>query len=442
MKHLRLLVVLFAVLGLIAAACGSSDDGEASDTAAEDTTTTTADEETTTTVAEAEETTTTAAEETDVVRADADLVIWSDDNRKAVLEPFAEAFASDNGLTVAIQAINFDDLNDRFRAAAPAGEGPDILVGPNDWLGELVTSGLISPVELGAATSDFSEGGLNAFSFDGQLYGVPYALENVALFRNTDLVPEAPASFEELEEIALGLVASGDADVALGLQNGNDVYHNYPLFSAQDGYLFGTSAEGGYDVTDIGLDSAAGLAAAEQFGAWVDSGLISADVSEDIMKSSFSDGRAPFAITGPWNLELFTDAGVPFVVEAIPPVNGGQAAPFVGVQGFMLSAQSENPLFAQAFLTDVAASEEVQLAFFEAGNRPPANLAALEVASADVNIQGLGEAGAIGQPIPAIPEMNAVWGAWADAYTNILNGAQTPDEAFTAAAEQIRSDIG
>ncbi len=177
---------------------------------------------------------------------------------------------------------------------------------------------------------EFSEGGLNAFTFDGQLYGVPYALGERRLFRNTDLVPKAPATFEELEEIALGLVASGDADVALGLQNGNDVYHNYPLFSAQGGYLFGTTADGGYDVTDIGLDSAAGLAAAEQFGAWVDNGLISADVSADIMKSSFSDGRAPFAITGPWNLSLFTDAGVPFVVEAIPPVNGGQAAPFVG----------------------------------------------------------------------------------------------------------------
>ncbi len=55
----------------------------------------------------------------------------------------------------------------------------------------------------------------------------------------------------------------------------------------------------------------------------------------------------------------------------------------------MLNAQGENPLFAQAFLTDVAASEEVQLALYEVGNRPPANLAALEMASADVNILGL-----------------------------------------------------
>ncbi len=46
-------------------------------------------------------------------------------------------------------------------------------------------------------------------SYEGQLYGVPYAIENIALLRNIDLVPEAPATFEELETIALGLVESG-----------------------------------------------------------------------------------------------------------------------------------------------------------------------------------------------------------------------------------------
>ncbi len=44
------------------------------------------------------------------VRADADLVIWSDDDRRAVLEPFVEAFAADNGLTVA-------DPGDQLRRA-------------------------------------------------------------------------------------------------------------------------------------------------------------------------------------------------------------------------------------------------------------------------------------------------------------------------------------
>ena len=35
-------------------------------------------------------------------------------------------------------------------------------------------------------------------TFNGQLYGVPYAIENIALIRNTDLVPDAPATIEDL----------------------------------------------------------------------------------------------------------------------------------------------------------------------------------------------------------------------------------------------------
>ena len=44
-------------------------------------------------------------------------------------------------------------------------------------------------------------------TFDGQLYGIPYSVENIALFRNTDLVDACPATMEDL-------VATGEALVA------------------------------------------------------------------------------------------------------------------------------------------------------------------------------------------------------------------------------------
>ena len=34
------------------------------------------------------------------------------------------------------------------RVAGPAGEGPDIIIGAHDWLGELVTNGLLAPIDL------------------------------------------------------------------------------------------------------------------------------------------------------------------------------------------------------------------------------------------------------------------------------------------------------
>jgi maltose-binding protein MalE len=440
LKRWKLLTALFAVLALVAAACGGDDAG--SDTTVAPTTTTT---QATTTTTVAATTTTVASDDTTtttlppVVRADADLVIWADDTRTPVITPFAETFAADNGLTVAVQELSFGDIRDRLVTADPAGEGPDIIIGAHDWLGALVSSGVVAPIDLSDVADDITDVALSAFTYEGKTYGVPYAIENIALIRNTDLVPTAPATFEELETIALGLVEDGTVTVPLALQeNGNgDPFHNYPLVTALGGYVFG-SPELGYDPNDLGLDSPGGLKAADAFGAWSESGLINIDVTYDVMINSFSTGDAPFAITGPWAVGSFSD--VNYVVEPIPSVQGGTPAPFVGVQGFMVAANAQNPLIAETFLLDVMAGEEAQTALFAAGGRPPANKAAFAAAAADPDIQGFGLSGANGYPMPAIPEMGSVWSAWTDAYELIFTGAD-PQTAFKDAAAQIRNLI-
>ena len=442
LKRWKLLTALFAVLALVAAACGGDDAGSDTTATTQATTTTT---QATTTTTEATTTTTAAADDTTettappVVRADADLVIWADDTLTPVIRPFAEAFGADNGLTVAVQELGFGDIRGRLVTADPAGEGPDIIIGAHDWLGELVTSGVVAPIDIAGITGEFPDVAVSAFTYEGRTYGVPYAIENIALVRNTDLVPETPATFEELEEIALGLEADGTVSVPLALQqNGNgDPFHNYPLVTAMGGYVFG-SPEIGYDPTDLGIDSPGGLAAARKFGEWSESGLINIDVTYDVMTSSFGAGDAPFAITGPWALSSFE--GVNYVVEPIPSVEGGTPAPFVGVQGFMVAANAQNPLIAETFLLDVMSGAEAQTALFEAGGRPPANEAAFEAASADPDIQGFGLSGANGLPMPAIPEMGSVWSAWTDAYELIFTGTD-PETAFKDAATQIRNLI-
>jgi maltose-binding protein MalE len=347
---------------------------------------------------------------------------------------------------VAVQELAFGDIRDRLIVAGPAGEGPDIIIGAHDWLGQLVTSGVLAPVDLTGVADQFSEAAIQAFNYEGQIYGLPYAVENIALVRNTDLAPDAPATFEELAETALALVASGDATVPLALQeNGNgDPYHNYPLFTALGGYVFGLNDDGSYNPDDLGIDSEGGLAAAQWFADQAAAGLIDVDVLYDVMIESFGQGNAPFAITGPWAIAQegngFAATGVPYVVEPIPPLEGGTPHVFIGVQGFMISADAPNGLAAQTFLHDFMATEDAQLAMFEAGGRPPAHLGAFETAAADPDIQGFGEAGINGDPLPSIPQMGSVWQAWTDAYQLILTGSD-PVEAFTNAAAQIRAQI-
>ena len=67
--------------------------------------------------------------------------------------------------------------------------------------------------------------------------------------------------------------------------------------------------------------------------------------------------------------------------------------------------------------------------------------AAFDQVADDPDVQGFGESGQNGAPLPAIPEMGSVWTAWTDAYELIYDQQGTPTENFQAAADQIRNLI-
>jgi arabinogalactan oligomer / maltooligosaccharide transport system substrate-binding protein len=400
--------------------------------------------------ATAQDATTTTTPATIPSRGDADLMIWADASKTAAIKPIVDKAAAAEGLKIVVQTIKGEELKDQFKIAGPAGKGPDIVLGAHDWLGELATSGIVAPVDLGTKAKEFSSVAVKAFTYNGKTYGVPYAVENIGLIRNTKLVPKAPKTMQEVEKVALALKKAGKVDVALAIQqNGTaDPYHNYPLFSAFGGYVFKQDATGTYDPNNLGIDSKGGLEAAKQFRKWVDSGFLDPAVTYDVMLKSFAEGKAPFAITGPWAVndetKGFKAKSTPYVVEAFPPAKPGiKPAVFVGVQGFMMSSFSKNQAVAATVLKKYMGSKEAQLAMFAEGGRPPALTAALNDPSVTSNkdVKGFGAAGLNGQPTPAIPAMGAVWDDWTAAYQLIFTKQGTPEQAFKDGAGKIRAKI-
>ena len=132
-------------------------------------------------------------------------------------------------------------------------------------------------------------------------------------------------------------------------------------------------------------------------------------ISGDIAITEFNEGRLPYWITGPWNVAGAQDAGVNLVVEEVPSPGGEFAAPFVGVQGFMISNVSENQLLVNEFVVNYLGTDEVAQQLYDAGGRAPALTSVFESVSDDPIVAGFGEVGANGSPIPNIPAMAAVW---------------------------------
>jgi arabinogalactan oligomer/maltooligosaccharide transport system substrate-binding protein len=368
------------------------------------------------------------------------LVIWADDTRAAAIQDIVATFTEEQGIEVEVVERPFDEIRDGFSTAAPAGEGADIIIGAHDWIGELVVNGLLAEIDLGDKAEDFVPAAVNAFNYEGTIYGVPYAMENVAFVRNTDLVPEAPATWEEVLTISEELVASGETDYGWIIQE-NDPYHFFPVQTAFGGFVFEFDEATGYDPSSVGIDSDGSIEALTFLSDYVEAGLMPTGLDYDTMHAAFEAGDAAMIITGPWAIERIQESGVPFEVSAIPGTEAAETGrPFLGVQGFMVNAFSDNQTIASLFLTEYIATEDVMQAIYESGNRPSAFIPVREGVEDEI-LNGFSAAGADGLAMPAIPEMSAVWSSWGNSIALVVQGEVDAETAFMDAAQAIRDTI-
>lgn len=420
-------LTLLVVFTLVLAACGGDEVA--------------IEETTTTTEAVAAPTTTEAAAPTTTEAAPMiELVVWADESRATALEEVVPAFEAETGVDVIIELVDFGAIREQVGVAGPAGEGPDVFIGASDWVGELATNGILEPMDLGGKADDFTAASRDALTFNGTLYGLPYAVEAVGLYYNTDLSPEAPASMEDAAAACEAMDSITNCVGVAGGGDGTDAYHLYPFITAAGGYIFGAT-DGVYDATDVGLDSEGAIAGAEALAGFVADGTI-ASTNYDGAKNQFLDGTEPFWITGPWELGGLNDQStVNWSVAKLPTIAGGTPHPFIGVQAFFLSSFSENKLVAQTFLLDFIATEDGMAALFAADGRPPVHNAIIAATADDASIAAFGASAADGVPIPNIPEMGSVWGALGDNLLLLRNGEIDGATAMTNAATAVREAV-
>ncbi|MBM2623691.1 maltose ABC transporter substrate-binding protein [Actinoplanes sp. LDG1-06] len=375
-----------------------------------------------------------------------ELLIWADDKRSAALKPFAEKFGAENGVTVKVQAISKDQQT-TFVTASQQGSGPDVMVGAHDWIGNLVQNGAIDPVQLSPEqTSGLNPNALKAVTFNGQTYGVPYAMENLALIRNTDLAPQAPATIEALVSEAGKLKAAKKVSETLCLQVGQngDAYHLYPLYSSAGGNLFGTSANGDYDPKNLGVGKPESVEAFKKIATLGEkgSGALKRSITPENSIATFTGKKCAFLVSGPWAITDVKKAKLKYDISPVPGFDGGQPArPFLGVQSFYVASKGKNKALAQEFVTNYVTTPELAVALYEAEPRPPALTAAFDqVKAQDADLEKFIAAGKDGQPLPAIPEMAAIWDPFGKAEAAVIGGAD-PAKTITAAGRTISAAI-
>ena len=360
----------------------------------------------------------------------------------------ATEFAKELGVKVTVQLVPGDKLQTQFVTAAQAGKGPDVVMGAHDWIGNLVQNGSIDPIQLSEeARQSVQPVALKAVSFNGQLYGIPYTMNNLILFRNTELAPQQPKTIEEMVARGKQLKSEGKVTQIFGLPvgpNGN-AYHINALYTSAGGYMFGTLPNGDYNPEDLGVAKPEAQAAYKKIAALGEKGegALKRSITSENLLPLFTGGKVAYMLDGPWQFSQLAKTDVKYDVTAIPPFAGGKPArPFITVDAAYVASGAQNKPLAQEFVTSFWLRPEVQLALFKANPSVPALKAVLaQIKASDPMVVKAVEVGnKNGEIMPSIPAMAAVWGPLGVAGAAVIGGAD-PESSVASAAKAIQAEI-
>ncbi|MCR9121688.1 MAG: sugar ABC transporter substrate-binding protein [Phyllobacteriaceae bacterium] len=289
---------------------------------------------------------------------DITLTMWTESSN-APESVFAQEFSDmDNGITIDVREVRFDDLVAETLRAFATGTNPDIIAIDNPDHAAFASRGAFLDLTPMIEMSDqidienYFDGPRSSLTWDDGVYGIPRASNTIALYYNKDMFRAAgldpdspPATWAEFYDAAKALT---DPD--------NDVYGvAFSAKASEEGtFQFLPWAQmGGGSFDNINTDGAA-----EALDLWkrlFDEGLTSPDTltrGQWDSTGTFNGGNAAMAISGPWELKrMAEDADFDWGVTLLPVrEEGGPRASALGDFNLAVFANSENPEAAFQFL--------------------------------------------------------------------------------------------
>ncbi|MEM8789260.1 MAG: sugar ABC transporter substrate-binding protein [Pseudomonadota bacterium] len=381
---------------------------------------------------------------------DVTLTLWTE-SATAPEGVFAQEFSEmDNGITIDVREIRFDDLvTDTLRAVA-TGTNPDVIAIDNPDHAAFASRGAFMDITDRVAASDVIEidrvfpGPQSSLTWDGKVYGIPRASNTIALYYNKDLFTAAgldpdspPQTWDALLDAARTL---NDPD--------NDVYGlAFSARASEEGTFqflpWAQMAGGSFDnINAEGVADALNL-----WNTFLSEGLASPDTltrGQWDSTGTFNGGNAAMVISGPWELgRMSSDAQFDWGVTLLPVrEEGGERASALGDFNLAIFANTENADAAFQFMeyfwsqADRIWPEFTRMPAIEGVALAPTGDERIDAAAA-VFAEQLRYARNRG-PHPEWPRISQ---HIQDAFQSVLTGQAEAQEALDLAAEEIDAII-
>lgn len=326
-------------------------------------------------------------------------------------------------------------------ALADGRECPDLARIDATWLPELAERGLLAPLPDEAAADGFLPEALELARWHGKLWGLPQAVDGLALLYDARVVPGGvspwpPRTLDELEAAARALSTPSRA----GLSLRSDGYWFVAWLRASGGEL--PDRERG----TLGVDAPEARAALTRYVALAQSGAAAppapAEDEAAIEADRFAAGQVAIVVGGPWTVAALQAAAarrggapVELAVAPFPAAPDGRPAAPRGGQLWVVPVCAADPAGAwrlAAALTDAHRqarwSRELGLV--------PTRVAAL--AQASPIARGFAAALAMTRPLPRDPLTPLLFDDLTPAVQAALAGDASPDEALAGVARAWR----
>ncbi len=334
------------------------------------------------------------------------------------------------GVFIDTLSLNVDLLQEQYQDQAAQGFGPDLLLGPDEWLPQLAAAGLLRDVSDEIDTSllqQFIPGAQQVMRYEDGLYGLPQALDLMALFYNTDLVDDPPRILDDLLYQATPI-----HQVALPI-NFYQAFWGIPAFG---GRLFDEEYRLVLSEDDFG-----------QWLIWLEmaqaqSGML---LSEDLtgLKNAFIRGEAAY-LAGQAGLlaELQDVLGLERVrVVPLPAGPQGEAGSFFSVEGVMFNSNiSDDKMDLALEFAKHITGVEGQTHLMQQANHVPSNI------NVDTSnhpaIAGFVQQMDTSVAVPHRPEMMLVWELGDRIYRDVLTGTLEPLAAVSGFTKLVNEANG
>ncbi len=373
------------------------------------------------------------------------LVIWEDAEKAIGIEKAVAAFEDMHGIEIEVIEKEYGGQLEDLRLDGPAGSGPDVLTIPHDQIGTAVVEGLLAPLEVDdEVTGRFTEESLLSQMVDGEVYGLPKAVETTILFYNKELVDEPPQTLDEWYELSKERVAEGEYGF---VAKWDEIYYAMSVIGGGGGYIFPQNEDGQYDVNDIGLANEGAIEGGTYIQTFFEEGLFPAGIvgeqGTNVLDSLFTEGKAVAVISGPWSFEPYARAGIDYGVLPLPALAEGEPmSSFLGVKSYNVSSYSQNAELAQEFV-EFLTNEENSLDRFEQTREIPplTSLTDHPAIAEDEDAAAVSEQSLYATMTPNNPEMAEVWTPIDNALGLIATGRTDVREALEEAVQTIESQI-